>query len=196
MVRQRISSRSEKRLLVLVFFLIACTGTAQEQIQIHNIPGVEYIVIGMTNVDAGPTVGNILNHHYFPGIKYYARGLFSWALNEMNYFLARPQYTEMNQRQAEFMSTGHYLRGMIYLYHASGLGRLGLAQADFQSSIRWDDRNYFSYLELAQVLIELGEFKKAKSTLQILVAMNPTKEVAQQARDRLELIPPPEQTRK
>src|SRR5262245_46607356 len=72
-------------------------------------------------VEIGPSVGEILNFHYFPGMKYYQGGRYASAWNELSYFVERPTFTNGNPNQANYLSTAHYARGMIFLYHATGV---------------------------------------------------------------------------
>src|SRR5205085_2006015 len=110
----------------------------------------------MTDIDGGPVIGAMLNVHFFPGIKDYDSGNYNAAHEQMSYVIKRPSYLEANPRQAEYMSVAHYLRGMIYVYHAEGLGRYSLAKADFEQSIKWNANNYVAYLELSRVYSALG----------------------------------------
>src|SRR5262245_7061892 len=73
--------------------------------------------------DVGPQLGNILNFHYFPALESYNAGRYQDAEGDLTYVLDRPQYIDGNSRQQEFLSTASYTRGMIYLYHAQGIGR-------------------------------------------------------------------------
>jgi len=159
--------------LFLSVFIILCTtmvsAFAQNfDIKIHNrAENLSYS--GMTNIAAGPETGGILNAHYFPGLIDYQKGNYVSAKNQMDYFLSRPHYTQQNPRQREFFSHGYYIRGMIYLYHASGQGRFILAKRDFEQSIQWNPKNYTSYLQLSRVLSTVGLTDKAISILQNLL---------------------------
>jgi len=175
--------------LSLYVFAIFCmplvSAFAQNyDIKIHN--RVEHPpYAGITHIDAGPETGGILNAHYFPGLIDFQRGNYVGAKNQMDYFLARPQYTQMNPRQREFFSHSHYIRGMIYLYHASGRGKFILAKKDFEQSIRWDPKNYASYLQLSRVLSTVGLKDKAISILQNLLDMNPDEMVVKLMREEI-----------
>lgn len=146
------------------------------------------VAAGITNLDGGPVVGNMLNVHYFPGLQDYAAGRFSAALGQMNYVIGRPDYLDGNPRQAEFMSTAHYLRGMIYLYHATGIGKHKLARTDFESSIKWNPGNYIAYLELSRVYSALGFKEPAATVLRTLLALKPDAVIAQEATAELQKL--------
>jgi tetratricopeptide (TPR) repeat protein len=117
-----------------------------------------------------------LNAHYFPGLLDYKNGNYRGAKNQMDYFLARPQYTKENPRQAEFFSNGHYIRGIIYFYHTSGRGRYIYAKKDFEQSIRWNPKNYAAYLQLSRVLSKAGQKKQAIAVLYKLLDLKPKEE--------------------
>jgi tetratricopeptide (TPR) repeat protein len=151
--------------------------------RIDNLPYAE-----RTNIDAGPATGNILNAHYFPGLIDYQRGNYRGAKSQMDYFLARPQYTQMNPRQREFFSHGYYIRGMIYLYHASGYGRFVLAKKDFEQSIRWDVKNYASHLQLSRVMYAVGLKDKAIDILQNLLKINSDAEIEKLIKEEVSKI--------
>src|SRR5262249_11986905 len=141
--------------------------------------------------DLGPQVGNILNAHYFPAMNYYKGGLYTEALPDLNYFIDAWSYTNGNPNQAEYQSNAHYVRGMIYAYHATGLGRLTLAMNDFAAAIDWNAKNYPAYLELARVFSTAGLKKQAASILEGLLELRPDDEkVAEEARRELSTIVP------
>ena len=62
-----------------------------------------------TKLNTGPCVGDILNFHYFPGLIDYSKGNYRYAIQQLDYVLARPEYTSMNPRQGEILSHGHYI---------------------------------------------------------------------------------------
>jgi hypothetical protein len=128
---------------------------------------------------------SILNVHFYPGLGDYQDGNFSYAVEQLDYFLARPQYTQMHPYHRSFMSIGHYTRGMIYLYHASGGGRLQLAKTDFEQAISWDSRNYLAQLELAEVYSQSGAKDKAQTMLEDLLQGELDPETAALVRTRL-----------
>jgi len=141
--------------------------------------------------EIGYGVGGILNFHYFPGIKYYQAGRYSRAVPELSYFIDRPNYTNGNPKQANYLSTAHYVRGMIYLHHATGLGRLSIAKQDFEAAIMWNKNNYLAYLELSRVFSVAGMKTQADSILKILLDLNSDdKEIAEDARRELNSITP------
>ncbi len=162
--------------------------TLAEEITIQNRGYTGYRVTNVT--DAGPGLGGILNAHYFPGLNSYRHGYFTSAKSEMDYFIDRPTYTSMNPRQGEYMSTAHYTRGMIYFYHATGLGRHVLAKRDFEQSIKWNPKNYLSYLELSRVWSAVGMKERAIKVLQNLLASKPSEDFAQLATQELRKLQP------
>src|SRR5215831_4744228 len=99
--------------------------------------------------DFGPVVGDMLNAHFLPAVNWYNSGSYVPAEFDFTYVIRRVSYFNGNPRQAEIMSIACYLRGMIYLYHAEGVGRYALAKADFEQAIKWNPRNYPAYLELS-----------------------------------------------
>src|SRR5262245_5764149 len=98
----------------------------------------KYFYYPRTNfINLGPQVGNILNAHYFPAMNYFKGGRYGQSIVDLDYFIDRVAYTDGNPNQAQYLSTAHYVRGMIYFYHAKGLGRMSLALSDFSDAIRW-----------------------------------------------------------
>jgi tetratricopeptide (TPR) repeat protein len=146
---------------------------------------------GPTNIDAGPCTGSILNAHYFPGLNAYLGGNWKLAAGQMNYFLARPQYTKMNPRQAEFFTTGHYIRGMVVLYHSSGVQRLNFAAKDFLEALRWNPRNFAAQLELSRVYGQSGMKEKAITALEQLIQMGPDDKTLEMAKRDLKVLKTP-----
>jgi tetratricopeptide (TPR) repeat protein len=161
---------------------------AQETDNTIVIRNLGYLDYKRTYIDAGPAVGEMLNWHYFPGLEFYRHGYFTSAKKEMDYVIERPQYIKSNPRQAEFMSNSHYVRGMIYFYYASGLGRHLLAKKDFEQSIRWNPKNYPSYLELSRLWSAVGKKEQAISVLHRLLDLEPNETIIQQARKDLGLV--------
>lgn len=159
--------------------------TIHNNIDIFNDSGNWVISKGMTKFDAGPDTGSILNAHYFPGLLDYTRGNYRGTLIEMDYCIARPQYIEVNPRGSQYLSVAHYIRGIIYVYHASGDGRFAKAKYDFEQAIQRDQSNYYAYLELARVHTVLGSKERAAAVFQQLLKLNPPEELAQQARQQL-----------
>ena len=174
--------------LFIVQLTLCWTSVAQVNPAINNIEILNSgkdVPYRRTNIDAGPSHGDILNYHYFPALQLYRRGRFYNARNDLQYLIERPQYLKMNPRQAEFLSNSHYMRGMIYLYHASGPGRHVLAKRDFEESIRWNPKNYMSYLELSHAFVSVGMKAQAISVLRRLLELNPDESVATQAKKEL-----------
>ena len=83
------------------------------------------------------------------------------------------------------MSIAHYLRGMIYFYHAKGLGRHALAKSDFEHAIKWNNRNYTAYIELSRVYSELGFNAPATTVLERLLELKPGEEISKEAQTEL-----------
>lgn len=119
----------------------------------------------MTNIDGGPVVGEMLNAHFFPGVKDFNQGRYGFALGQFDYVLNRPNYLNGNPRQAEYISTAYYLRGMIFRYHADGLGRFTFAREDFEAAIKANDNNHFAHLELSRLYATLGLMEPALAIL-------------------------------
>ncbi len=163
-------------------------GAGQDARRIEISKGQTPCSRSRTSVEAGPSLGDILNFHYFPGVECYRVGDHPSAMMELEYFVARPQYTKSNPRQVEFFSTAHYIRGTIYLHHASGLGRHVLAKKEFESALRWDPKHYLSYLELSRVWSSVGSKQQAVTVLNRLVALSPPEEVLSDARKELKSL--------
>ena len=152
-------------------------------------PGMVYTE---TDYDAGPAVGNMLNAHYFPGINFFNGGRYSSARGELSYVIQRPHYLEGNPKRAEYMSTALYLRGMIYLHHADGIGKHDLAKTDFEAAIKWNPNNHLAYLELSRVYSDLGFAAPAFRILDHLLKLKPDQKIDDEARtelDKLKQIP-------
>jgi tetratricopeptide (TPR) repeat protein len=146
------------------------------------------IPIRPTFFDVGPETGRILNIHYFPAIDLYDAGRYTDAEENLTYLLDRPYYIDGNSRKQEFLSTAAYLRAMIYLYHASGVGRHSLARQDFEAAVKWNPKNYVAYIELSHVYSELGFKEQAVAILQHLLQLNPTKEIAAEAQNEIQKL--------
>jgi len=141
-----------------------------------------------TKLNTGPCTGNILNIHYFPGLIDYSKGNYRYAMQQLDYVLARPQYTSMNPRQGELLSHGHYIRGMIILYHTSGTGKLVRAKVDFEQAIQWNANNHLPYFELARLLSMAGLKEQATQVIHELLDKQPSEEITQKARNELKLL--------
>ena len=175
-----------------VLALIAATfgqevaGFDPSKIEIVNTG--KFIAYRIMEIAAGPVVGNMLNAHYFPGIDFYSGGRYKEAEPQFTYVIERSRYLEANPRQAEFMSTAHYLRGMIYVYHATGIGRLSIAKQDFEAALQWNPHNYIVLLELSRLYSALGFQEQAASILKHLLDLKPDEEIARQAQVDLDTI--------
>jgi tetratricopeptide (TPR) repeat protein len=156
--------------------------------QIEIINTGKYMPYITTNIDAGPATGFILNYHYFPGINFYNGGRYKEAEEQFTYVTSRPQYLEANPRRPEFMSTAYYLRGMVYLYHANGVGRHNQAKADFEAALQWNPRNYVVYLEISRLYSGLGFREQAVSIIRHLLEMKPDQMIAEAAQKELDAI--------
>jgi hypothetical protein len=186
-------SRNYGSLVVLALGLLVPLGgaaVAQEgdEIVIHDAapPVVKQDTkydAGSTDVAASINVGNILNLHYYPALDLYRKMNFANAKRELDYFLERPDYTKNNPKQREYFSTAHYLRGLIYLDHATGLGRLSRAKSDFEDCLRWDPGFYSAYLGLARVWKEVGDEPAARAVLEYLIGLGPDEQILQRARE-------------
>src|SRR5262249_21176437 len=123
--------------------------------------------------DFGPVVGDMLNAHFLPAGNWYNSGTYSLAVGGFTYVIRRVHYFDDNPRQAEIMSIACYLRGMIYLHHAEGIGRHALAKADFELAIKWNPRSYTAYLELSRVYSQLDFNGPAIQVLEYLLELKP-----------------------
>src|SRR5262249_45293673 len=134
---------------------------------------VTHYPAGPTHAAAAVNVGNILNAHYYPGVKYYLSGNYAYAKNEMDYVLARPQYIENHPRRQEYLSNAYYIRGMIYFHHASGAGKYVLARSDFDEAIKLNAANHPAQLELARMMARAGQRDEAVAKLNRLLDEGP-----------------------
>ena len=179
--------RPARRFLIVACYALACLAAFQTLWAQQDRAGVQIFNLkqtpmkGMTHFDTGPCVGEILNAHFYPGLEEYLDGNYANAVAQMDYFIARPQYTEMNPKQAEYFSIAHYIRGSIFLEHARGTGRYALAINDFEASIRWNKHNYQSYLKLATACKEAQLKDRAISTLKMLLDMNLPEQIREEA---------------
>jgi Tfp pilus assembly protein PilF len=74
---------------------------------------------------------------------------------------------------------------MIYLHHSRGYGRLILAQRDFEAALKWNPSNHQAQLELARTYRVAGLNDKAKTILRSLLALDPDKDTADEAKSEL-----------
>ncbi|MGA2262653.1 MAG: hypothetical protein ABSH28_14610 [Acidobacteriota bacterium] len=182
--------RSLAALSILIGTVFSVTGHAQIPAGISIIDSGPPIPMTYTELDAGPAVGDIINSHFFPGLNFYAHGNYWNAVDQLSYFLKRPAYTAENPRQKYFLSIGHYMRAMIYFHHSTGSGRLTFAREDFEHSIEWNSQNYFSYLELSSLYLEVGMKQEAIATLNKLLAQKPPPQIDNEAKSRLKTLEP------
>jgi tetratricopeptide (TPR) repeat protein len=177
---------------ILILFALFQSGSLlpplPEANQITVIDGGKPRPYKVTEFDAGPAVGNGLNGHFFPSLIAYNTGQYTYALADFTYVIRSHHYFDENPRKAEFLSVSHYLRGMIYLYHANGVGRHALAKADFEAAINWNPANYMAHLELSRVYSDLGFAKQATSVIKHLLELKPTKDMADEAEEELKKL--------
>lgn len=153
-------------LIIALLWTAVSQDASRAAIKIINTgPPAPYVV---TKVDGGPSMGDILNNHYFPGVNQYNAGQYIRAEAEFTYVIDRPSYLDPNPNKQAFLSTSRYLRGMIYLYHATGLGRHALARTDLEASIEHNPNNHLAYLELSRIYSTLGFTEQAKMLLEQL----------------------------
>jgi tetratricopeptide (TPR) repeat protein len=183
---------------LILFFSISLVGFdqtfPQNEIDIHNTkPGL--VSEPMTNLNVGPTepqysinVGNILNVHFFPGLLDYSKGNYSSALSQMQYFIERPQYTKNHPQHLKFLSTAHYICGMIHLYYDFGFERYNRAKENFAKSIQLDPGNHLAYLGISRVLSAVELKEQAIYILQKLLELKPKEDITQQAKKELILL--------
>jgi tetratricopeptide (TPR) repeat protein len=173
--------------LVLGLIAVAALqeGPGPDLSKIEIINAGKYMPYETTNIDAGPVVGFMLNYHYFPAINFYNGGRYKEAEQQFSYVILRPQYLDGNPRKAVFMSTAYYLRGMIYFYHANGVGRHNQAKADFEAALKWNSLNHVVYLELSRLYSSLGFHEQAESIIRHLLELEPDQAVAEEAQKEL-----------
>lgn len=174
--------------LIAIVLWVASVLPASAQFRGVKIINTGVSVYKKTNFDTGPCVGEILNAHYFPGLEFYRTGFFTQAMNEMNYTLDRPSYTDGNPRQGEFLGNAHFIRGMIYFHHASGVGKLVMAKNEFEQAIRRYPKHYDARLELARIWSAVGQKERAIAVLKKLLELNPDEGVARTATEELKLL--------
>jgi tetratricopeptide (TPR) repeat protein len=179
-------------LTLLLIAALVQDAALLDRSKIEIINTGKYIPVGQTtNFDAGPVVGNMLNAHYFPGLNLYNGGRYKEAEQEFTYVVSRPSYLDANPRRAEFLSTSYYLRGMIYFYHAKGLGHQSIAKEDFEAALKFNPRNYVVYLELSRLYSGLGFQEQAATILRHLLDLKPEdEEIVEQAQKALDTITP------
>jgi hypothetical protein len=169
---------------VLYITLFFCHQALAGGITIHNGRALDVIEY-LTDIHAGPDSGQILQRHFFPGMIAYINGKYKNATDDLLFFLRHPEQTKMNVRHAEFHSTAHYLLGMVYFYHASGRGRLVRAKKHFEDSIRWNLRNYKSYIELSHLFYSVDLKSHSSFVLKKLLDLSPPEDIVQQANREL-----------
>jgi len=173
-------------LLPIVVIFLTQELTFEERNKIEIIDDDKLVPYQETYFDAGPVTGNILNAHYFPGINLYNSGRYTRAEQECSYVLLRPQYTSAHPKQNEFMSVSYYLRGMIYFYHARGVGHYTAAKDDFEAALKWNPQNHIVYIELARLYASLGFQEQALSLLRHVLQLMPDKIISDEARKQLD----------
>jgi tetratricopeptide (TPR) repeat protein len=189
------------RLYLPLFLILAGSSFAQDSVQ-YALGHVEIgsLKISIPNEcksipsewtryrDLGPEVGQWFNAHFFPGVRAYGAGCYREAYDQFTYCLERSSYLDGNANQVFYLTTAYYLRGMIFLYHASGPGRLTLAKQDFEAAIQLNDQNYPAHLELAHVFSSAGLKDQAIQALQRLIELKPDKETLERAEGELKSL--------
>jgi tetratricopeptide (TPR) repeat protein len=176
-------------LLIAAVFGQDLSGVDHTKIEIVNTG--KFLPYIRTQLDAGPATGDILNAHYFPGLNFYNGGRYKEAEEQFSYVILRPGYLEENPRQAGFLSTSYYLRGMIYAHHAKGVGRQSMARNDFENALKWNSRNYIVFLELSRLYSGLGFREQAVSILRDLLDRRPEEEIVRHAQRDLDTLQSP-----
>ena len=183
---------------LILFLSVSLVGFdqtfSQNEIEIHNAkPGLGSEPI--TNLNVGPNdpqyginVGNILNVHFFPGLLDYSKGNYQSALGQMQYVIRNKQYIANHPQYLKFLSTAHYICGMIYLYYGSGYGKYASAKENFEKSIHLDPGNHLAYLGISHVLSAVELKEQAIDILQHLLELKPKEDIAQQAKKELVLL--------
>jgi tetratricopeptide (TPR) repeat protein len=176
---------------LILMWIMVLAGQDPPRVDLPNIEIIntgKYINYQETLIEAGPNVGRILQVHYFPAINFYNAGRYREAEEQLTYVIFRPFYLEGNPRRPEFMSTACYLRGMIYLYHATGVGRFSMAKGDFETAVKWNPLNYVAYLELSRLYSTLGLTEEALSVLRHLLQLMPDESIAVEAQKEVATI--------
>lgn len=158
-------------------------------------------IAGDTDFESGPVTGNILNIHFFPGLLDYMNGNYRSAWNQMNYMIKNSIFYRQHPRYGEILSYAHYIRGMIYLYHAQGAKRFVRGRLDFERAIHNNPNHYQSYVELSRLLVLVELKDQARHVLQRLLAKNPPEDVVQQVNNEIRALqsglsksPPPQES--
>jgi tetratricopeptide (TPR) repeat protein len=178
------------QLLILMLLQVGVPGLPDSN-KINIINGGKTMTPTRTTFDAGPANGDGLNGHLFPAVIAYNIGDYQSALQDFTYMIRSPGYLDGNPRKDEFLGIAHYLRGMIYLYHAEGVGRHVLAKADFENAIKLNPTNLIPRLELSRVYSDLGFTAQAISIIKQLLALRPEKDIEDMAQAELNKLAKP-----
>lgn len=175
----------------IVCVLIAAVSTqttgASEPARVEIIDaGADKPVLPVQQAD-GPGA-DILNLYYFPGLSFYGSGRYKEAEQHLAYVIARADYLTQNPNAAEYLSVSHYLRGMIYFYHANGIGKYSLAKDDFEAAVKSNRKNYVAYLELSRLYSKLGFQAQAATLINYLLGLMPEEKIVEEARRELDSI--------
>jgi hypothetical protein len=142
-----------------------------------------------TRYESGPSdlvtrvnVGNILNVQYDSALDLHRRLDFANAKLELDYFIDGHGYPGRNRRQREFFSPTNYLRGLIDLDQATGLG-LSRANPDFDDFLLWDSDSHTAYIGLERVWKEVGDEALPRAVLEYLIGLGPDEIILRQARE-------------
>jgi hypothetical protein len=178
----------------LVLLALVLTGPVQDVSPLDKA-GIRIINTGgsrpmspPTEINGGPAVGDMLNNHYFPGLQDYAAGMYSYAVGQMTFVINHPVALDGNPNGPMYYSTAHYIRGMVYLHHATGVGRHRLAKADFEAAIKWYPKNYMGYIELARLYSQLELKAQALAVLHLLLSLGPDAATAAIAQRELKAL--------
>lgn len=142
----------------------------------------------LVDIQLGPETEQVTKLHFFPGMKSYINGRYKNASKDLEFFIRYPAQTVRNPFHTELHSSAHYMLGMIYFYHASGKGRLIRARQHFEYSIKWNPRNYKSYIELAHLFSSIELKDHAASVLHRLLELQLPEDVERRAKNILAQI--------
>jgi hypothetical protein len=179
--------------LTYLAIAVAAAGAPQDspassQSKIKFIDSGKPVPARVRDYGAGPSVGDVLNSYYFPGINNFSAGAFSAAEADFNYVISHANALDPNPLRGELLSTAHYYRGMIFLYHTSGGERFNLAKSNFAMAVKLNANNFPAYIELSRVLWRLGSPEEARSVLRYLLERRVDPRTAVEARNELEVI--------
>ena len=88
----------------------------------------------------------------------------------------------------KFLSTAHYICGMIHLYHDFGYMRYDRAKENFEKSLQLDPENHLAYFGFSRLLSAVEQKDQAIYILQHLLELKPKEDIDQQAKKDLILL--------